>query len=132
MSSRGKVMVVDDDPLVLKIVRSRLERAGFTVTTRSEALGTSQAISQEQPDVVLLDLKMPALTGDLLIEAARKAGKASANVAFIFHSGEALAVLQEKAQRAGAIGAIAKTDDEASFLAQFERLFERAMRKRGP
>jgi CheY-like chemotaxis protein len=40
VSARIKIMVVDDEPLVLKLTRRRLESAGYEVVLRSEALGT--------------------------------------------------------------------------------------------
>ena len=50
---RGKVVVVDDDPIALRILCARLEGAGYTVIPRIEPLGTSQVIADEQPDVEL-------------------------------------------------------------------------------
>ena len=89
MSAKGKVLVVDDDPLVLKLTTIRLQSAGYDVITRDEALGTSQTIIDEDPDVVLLDMDMPALTGDMLANLIQNHPKAK-NVPFIFHSGEDL------------------------------------------
>ena len=126
MERRTKVLVVDDDKLVLKLTRARLESAGYEVVTRSESLGTSQAIVEEAPDVVLLDINMPALAGDTLAEIVRRNPRA-ADVPIIFHSGEALSVVQSRARDVGALGALPKTDDDASFLAQFERLLKRAV-----
>ena len=131
MSTRGKVLVVDDDTVVLRITRARLESAGFSVVTRDKALGTTQAIINEKPDVILLDLDMPALRGDLLAELLEK-NLRTKDVPIIFHSNEDLFALQQKARDAQAIGAIAKTGDDAVFLAQFERLFIRSMRKATP
>ncbi len=61
--TRGTVLVVDDDPIVLEVTRERLEGAGYVVHIREEALGTSQWTAEFQPDIVLLDVNMPALTG---------------------------------------------------------------------
>ena len=60
---RGKVLVVDDDPIILEVVRERLDAAGFDVYVRADALGTSQWVAREQPDFILLDVMMPALGG---------------------------------------------------------------------
>ncbi len=129
-AARGKVLVVDDDTIALTITRERLERAGYEVITRNEALGTSMVVALEKPDVVLLDYKMPGMTGDVL---ARLLGNNPSTVAtaIIFHSGEDLSFLQERARNLRVIGAIAKTSNERIFLAQFERLFARA-HKRDP
>ena len=54
MKNKGKVLVVDNDPIVLGVTRARLESAGYQVVTRDKAPGTSRAILEEDPDVVLL------------------------------------------------------------------------------
>ncbi|MBN1961059.1 MAG: response regulator [Deltaproteobacteria bacterium] len=119
---KGRVLVIDDDILVLKLLKQRLEKAGFEVATRNEALGTLKAINDFAPSIVIVDLKMPAVNGDALSELVRK----NTNIPVILHSSEPLIVLQEKARTSGAIGAITKTSDDALFLAQFDRLFTRS------
>ena len=64
------VMMVDDDPLMLEVVQTYLEEAGYTsfVTTSQpkEAMGL---FVQQRPDILLLDLMMPEVTGfDILAE----------------------------------------------------------------
>ena len=131
MALRGKVLVVDDDALVLRMTQMRLEKAGFAVITREHAIGTMQAINAEQPDVVVLDIRMPALTGPMLADLINRNARVG-SVPVIFHSSENLSSLQIAAQQSGAIGAIAKTADDSLFLAQFERLYDRAKRKAKP
>ena len=128
MGARGRVLVVDDEQLVLQITRARLEGAGYEVITRDEAMGTTQDVIKHEPDVVLLDVRMPALSGDLLAKLLQETfgGK---SVPVIFHSSEDLLSLQKMARETGAVGAIPKTGDDAMFIAQFERLFARATRK---
>jgi CheY-like chemotaxis protein len=121
---RGKVLVVDDDPVALKVTRARLERAGYGVITRSEALGTSVMVATEKPDVVLLDYRMPGMTGDILARLL-EGNPSTRRAAIIFHSSEDLAFLQDRAKQLGVAGAIAKTDSDPVFIAQFERLFGR-------
>ncbi|MBC7792908.1 MAG: response regulator, partial [Clostridia bacterium] len=123
---RGKVLVVDDDALVLTLTQTRLEGAGFTVVTRDKAIGTLQAIHEERPDVVMLDIRMPALTGTSLADLITRT---KGGVPIIFHSSQNLTALQVAAQHGGAIGAISKTPDDALFLRQFDRLYERIKRR---
>ena len=68
----SKVMIIDDSVLVLTIIRHQLEQAGFDVITRESALGTAAAVLREQPDVVLVDVMMPALGGENLVTLLRK------------------------------------------------------------
>lgn len=122
---RGKILVVDDDPIILEVVRERLDAAGFDVYVRDEALGTSQWVAREQPDYVLLDVMMPALSGGELGQLLKRSA-ATSYTAVILHSSMSPASLQPVIARTGAIGAIGKTQDGAQFIAEFERIIARA------
>ncbi|HEY1532554.1 MAG TPA: response regulator [Polyangiaceae bacterium] len=122
--SRGTVLIVDDDPIVLEVTRERLEKAGYQVSTREEALGTSQWIAEFQPDIVLLDVNMPALAGPELAQLLKKR-RATKDVVIILYSSLESAELQSKLRATGAVGAIQKTGDERRFLEDFERLAAR-------
>jgi CheY-like chemotaxis protein len=115
---RGKVMVVDDDRIVLEIARERLESAGFEVITRDVALGTSAAIQKEQPDIILLDVQMPGLTGTAL---AKLIMGRDTEALIVLHSGSEGEALRKMAEECGAVGVIKKTHDDAAFLSQFDR-----------
>lgn len=115
---RGKVLVVDDDRVALEVARERLEGAGYEVITRDSALGTSAVIQTERPDIVLLDVQMPGLSGTAL---AKFIGEKDLHVPIILHSASDRAALREMAHECGAVGLIMKTDDEQSFLLQFDR-----------
>jgi len=118
--AKGKVLVVDDDPVALEVVRERLVGAGYEVIVRDQALGTSEFIFLHQPDVVLLDVRMPGLSGDKLA-AILSRRELTKRVTVILHSGskENLALL---AKESNAFGAIQKTSDDKKFLAEFEAL----------
>ena len=118
---RGKVLVVDDDPIILEVVRERLDEAGYDVYVRVDALGTSQRVAREQPDFILLDVMMPALSGGELGQLLKRSNSTN-QTAVILHSSMAAASLQSVIERPGAIGAIAKTHDGAQFMLDFERL----------
>src|SRR5215203_430676 len=115
---RGKVLVVDDDPIILEVVRERLDAAGYDVHVRAEALGTSQWVAREQPDFILLDVMMPALSGGELGQLLKRSTSTN-QTAVILHSSLSTAALEPVVQRTGAIGAIGKTHDGAKFLAEF-------------
>ena len=120
---RGKVLVVDDDPIILEVVRERLDAAGYDVYVRQDAIGTSQWVAREQPDVILLDVMMPALGGGDL-GLLLKRSHATNQTLVILHSSLSEAELQSVLQRTGAVGVIEKTHDGDKFIQEFERLAE--------
>jgi CheY-like chemotaxis protein len=124
-TNRRTVLVVDDDPIVLEVTRERLESAGYVVHIREEALGTSQWSAEFQPDIVLLDVNMPALTGLDLAQLLKKR-RATKDIAIILYSSLDTTELQTKVRATGAVGAIQKSGDTRRFLEEFERLAARA------
>jgi DNA-binding response OmpR family regulator len=115
--NRGKVMVVDDDRVALEVARERLEGAGFEVITRDVAIGTSASIVTERPDIVLLDVNMPGIRGNLIAKlVTAREHKAS----IILHTASDADDLRGMASECGAVGIIEKTASDRGFIAQFE------------
>ena len=65
------VVVIDDDPDVLRVVRIKLERAGFRVGTASDAATGLDMVRRRRPDVAIIDLMLPDRDGlDLVRDLA--------------------------------------------------------------
>ena len=62
-----KVLLVDDDTAALEIRRLVLERHGFEVTIASNSGSALAAFHNQQPDVVVLDLRVPAIDDGLAL-----------------------------------------------------------------
>jgi two-component system KDP operon response regulator KdpE len=54
---------VEDEPYVLKLIKANLESSGFRVLTATDGLEAVQAVEQELPDLVLLDIMLPKMDG---------------------------------------------------------------------
>jgi signal transduction histidine kinase/CheY-like chemotaxis protein len=68
---RGRLLVVDDDPQVVELVRQLLEDQSYEIKSASDGEEALEEIARQRPDVVLLDLLMPRLDGFGVIEALR-------------------------------------------------------------
>lgn len=62
-SAKKCVLLVDDDPLVIRIYQSGLAAQGFRVETANDGLAAMKALRAVKPDVVVLDLMMPKFSG---------------------------------------------------------------------
>jgi FixJ family two-component response regulator len=124
ISRRRKVMVVDDDPTVLHGVSAFLEAGGYQVVARGEAIGTMLAVSRENPEIVVMDVDMPGLTGDAIsaLLARRKD-----RLCVVFHSSRPRADLDRMVRETGAHGAIRK-GDLRDFLNTFEAVLPPTLR----
>lgn len=81
-----RVLVVDDEPLVLRMVATMLEHAGFTVEAAHDGSGALAAIREhpENIDLLLSDVVMPGMGG---VELADKAREIAPRLPFLFMSG---------------------------------------------
>lgn len=69
-----RLLLVDDDPLLRKLLHLSLTKEGYDVTTASNGHEAMQAVAQERPAVVLSDLRMPGMDGlDLLDNLVERA-----------------------------------------------------------
>ncbi len=60
---KGKILVVDDEPSIGEVVRLYLEQAGYQVTVLEDGEAARQALLQEPPDLLILDLMLPSVDG---------------------------------------------------------------------
>lgn len=58
-----KILIVDDDPDIATTLRDRLESLGYDTITARDGIRALELIEQDSPNLVLLDLEMPKLSG---------------------------------------------------------------------
>ena len=58
-----KIVVIDDEPMVLMLVEEKLKRAGFEVVTYRKSAGAIELIRNERPDLVIMDWMLPETSG---------------------------------------------------------------------
>ncbi|MEX0625088.1 MAG: response regulator transcription factor [Chloroflexota bacterium] len=63
MPGVARILVVDDEPKIVQLVRDYLERAGFAVSTARDGTEALMRAHQERPDLIVLDLGLPRLDG---------------------------------------------------------------------
>jgi two-component system alkaline phosphatase synthesis response regulator PhoP len=67
-----KILVVDDEPEIVKLVRAYLEQAGFSVVTAAEGQEALAVFRHEYPNLVILDLNLPGMDGLDVCRALRR------------------------------------------------------------
>ncbi len=66
-----RVLLVDDDPLILHLYKHGLSQLGFQVDTAADGFAAMQALQTTRPDVMVLDLMMPRFSGIEVLKALR-------------------------------------------------------------
>jgi DNA-binding response OmpR family regulator len=71
-SGRQKVLVIEDDPVARADLEARLAANGYTVARAADAASALTVVNRERPDLILLDLGLPAGDGFLVLERLSK------------------------------------------------------------
>src|SRR5688572_33251866 len=61
--ARHRILVVDDEPRMIRFIRLNLEHDGFEVTEATDGLAALKQVRDTLPDLILLDVAMPELDG---------------------------------------------------------------------
>lgn len=68
----NKILIVDDDPEILKAVTKKLEEVGYQVYTVDEGKKVAESIVKFKPDLVLLDIMLPGMDGYTIVNWMRE------------------------------------------------------------
>jgi CheY-like chemotaxis protein len=113
------VLLVDDDSTILLGTGVRLKSMGYTVYTAEDAVNAVSAVRKNVPDVVVLDISLPAGDGFLVAERLQKlVGSAPTPIIFITASDNP--ALRARAQKLGAVGFLRKPFDATSLANAIE------------
>lgn len=114
------IVVVDDCDVTLASTAETLERAGYRVITRERPAGCIAMMLQEKPDLVLLDVCMPTVSGDTLVKLFSKASPNSGTIILLYSALDEH-LLRGKAKGSGAHGYIMKTNDATALVRAIRR-----------
>lgn len=67
-----KVLVVDDEGVIVELLKVKLTEANFQVVTASSGKEALEKMARENPDIILLDLMMPEMNGFDVLKAIRE------------------------------------------------------------
>jgi CheY-like chemotaxis protein len=102
-----RILLIDDDVAHLVSTRGLLEAEGYTVFTHTQGFGTTNLVKQIRPDLVLLDVNMPGLSGENLATVL-KANSATRDTAVVFYSSNDEDALRAAVKRFGVDGYVSK------------------------
>ncbi len=111
----AKILVVEDDKIIQKIMRIRLQGEGYDVTIAGDGAAAVALAQSVKPDVILMDLWLPILNG---WEATRQI-KAASDVPIIALTGAATVEEKQMMLDAGCVGYALKP---LNFTALFEQI----------
>lgn len=104
-----KLLIVEDDNLLLVTLTHQFEEAGYTVTTALDGEAGLRAFEQERPDAVLLDVMMPKKDGIQMLEQIRETHP-DAKTPFIILSNAGDMEYVARAMESGSVAYVVKSD----------------------
>ncbi len=110
-----KVLVIDDDPEILKIFKRYLENENYTVNIVDKSLKAQEMARRVKPDLILLDVRMPAMDGYAVCSKIKK-DKNLAGIPIIFISALDEEQDKNKAFSCGAVDYIVKPPSKKEIL----------------
>jgi two-component system response regulator HydG len=109
------VLVVDDEPTLLKALEALLRKKGYEVTGLESPIAATQRLAQEDFDVALLDVKMPQLSGLELLNAVKHRRP---EIEVIMMTGHATVETALAAVKAGAYDYLTKPFEDVELVAR--------------
>ena len=110
-----RILVVDDNPDNLELVRIVLECAGDDVRTAEDATQAMEALGSWHPDLILIDIQLPGIDG-LELTRRLRANPAWRDISIVALTAYAMSRDEENARAAGCDGYITKPIDTRTFV----------------
>jgi CheY-like chemotaxis protein len=117
----ARILVIEDNPLNLKLASVLLRTAGHEVVPAYDAEEAEAALARGVPDLILMDLGLPGKDGYSLTRELRQR-PATASVPILAVTSFAMKGDEEKALEAGCTGYLAKPIDGPTFLRRVQQL----------
>ncbi|MEW6619034.1 MAG: response regulator [bacterium] len=119
--SKKKVLVIDDEPFLVKALKIRLEMSGYEVITAYDGLdGLNKAI-EERPDLILLDVMLPKKNGYQICQRL-KSDEQYKHIPIVMLTAKGQKSDKEWGERTGADVYITKPFDDKELLAKIKEL----------
>jgi len=120
----ARILIVDDNPINLKLAASVLEFAGCHILEAADAIQALAIIQQTPPDLILMDIALPGMDG-LTLTRQLKAEPATRHIRIVALTAFAMKGDDQKAKAAGCEGYITKPINTRKFPEQVAELLGR-------
>jgi len=117
----ARVLIADDNENTRLLVRTVLEHAGHTVIEAETGTQALAATASSRPDLILLDLSMPAMSGSDFMRALRSDPKINATAVALYTATPRTAVVRDFMQIYGIAHVVPKPSEPVELIAAVER-----------
>ena len=112
-----RALIIDDSPIMRRIIRHQLEQLGCTVVGEAESAAAGMRLfAQFDPQLITLDVMMPEVEGIDTVSAFRAFRRQAPQTAIVVVSSLPVAEVETPFLKEGAVGYLPKTFDDFSFV----------------
>lgn len=122
--SKAKILVVDDEPDVVTLIERTLKSEGYEVVCAYDGISAVDLVSTEKPDLVLVDIMMPMMSGYEVCEQLR-ANPQTQHIPLLCVSSAHTPDARAQSLRVGASALVVKPFMPAELLAQIQRYLKK-------
>ena len=117
-----KVLLVDDDPLIHRLYRQHVERAGYTMLSAFTGLEAIEISARESPQVIVMDIMMPGMDGLSAIREIKRDETTKMIPIIVVTANPQYHLSQQESQWAGATVFLTKPFGQATLVSAIQRL----------
>jgi DNA-binding response OmpR family regulator len=122
----AKILIVDDSPVMTKLLGGMLGAKNYEVAVATDAISAVGVAQREKPDLIILDLGLPGGDGFLLMRRFKSLSRL-ALIPVVVLSGEEAASVKERALQAGAEAFFTKPPNEDELLSAIQQRLSKAV-----
>lgn len=112
----AKILLVDDDPLLVRMYQKKMENDGYEVETANDGDMALEKVAKFKPDLILLDIMMPNVNGyEVLTQLKKTKGTAKIPVILLTNVGSSDEDV-EKGMELGAVAYLVKAGNRPSAI----------------
>lgn len=116
-----KVLIVDDEPFMLRLIQFHLERAGYELVQARNGHEALAAVQREQPHLVVMDVMMAEMDGLTALNHLKR-DEATRHIPVIIMTAKAHTITRQDAEKAGAAVVFTKPFSPTQLLLEIRRL----------
>ena len=126
----ARILIVDDNPINLKLACSVLELEGYEIQQAQDAEQAMATLGKKYFDLILMDIELPGMDG-LTLTRLLKLDEKTKNIPVVALTAYAMKGDDQKMIQAGCVGYISKPIDTRTFPKQVEEFIQTENKKKG-
>jgi DNA-binding response OmpR family regulator len=121
LANQARILVVDDDPVILRLIEVNLDLEGFEVVTADRGADAIARARDSAPDLIILDLMMPEMSGWEIAERLQDDDKTK-GIPLVFLSARTQDEDRRRGEELGVAGYVTKPFDPAELVSTIRGL----------